>query len=448
MQDAVEGAGHGAAHAVDPAQVPVIVTVHGTNDADPADEGIRWWQRGSDFTQHLVYRLWEHGFPNAEILPLHWSGQNSDFDRLRGASQLAKVLNQLDRAGRPHAVIAHSHGGNVTLEGLAQARPSPRRGGIITFGTPFFLRRLKTVPLLIALFQVMLGIVIVPIMLWYLAEILPGDSSKKIEAVVVFGGLAALALWSLATGVRKLARRPLAERRFARSLAARQWMVIHSPRDEAMQLLETAAQISPQYVTTGAALRSLTAFASLAGVVVTTALFLWLGGYFLGPIVAKVKAGQFGLGTAADLTFLLLVPLVYGAVFLAVWLMARAGGAFLYAKALTSAIHGGVLGAAFGGDGHYKLTGVRRLPPYVAEAREERIEALDLGGIDDAALFVAAQSLYNSVVASDGPEGGIAHPDLMWKRLSDALYHNAYMRDGDVLQAVADHLAAVWRQGG
>jgi len=33
----------------------------------------------------------------------------------------------------------------------------------------------------------------------------------------------------------------------------------------------------------------------------------------------------------------------------------------------------------------------------------------------------------------------------MWQRLSDALYHNAYMRDGAVLQTVADHIAATWR---
>ena len=54
---------------------PVIVTVHGTNDSDPADEGLRWWQRGSNFTQHLIHRLWERGVENAEIVPLPWSGK-------------------------------------------------------------------------------------------------------------------------------------------------------------------------------------------------------------------------------------------------------------------------------------------------------------------------------------------------------------------------------------
>jgi len=134
--------------------------------------------------------------------------------------------------------------------------------------------------------------------------------------------------------------------------------------------------------------------------VATVGFFSSTGSYFLAPILEKLKGGTYGLALGADLTFLLLVPVLYVAVFLGLWLVARAGGAFLYAKELTGAIHGGVLGAAFGGDGAYRLVGVKRLPPFVAEPREERIEALDLGGIDDAALFVAAQSLYNSVVAT------------------------------------------------
>lgn len=423
---------------------PVIVTVHGTNDADPADEGSRWWQRNSNFAQHLVYRLWERGAGHAEIRPLHWSGLNSDYDRLKGAAELARVLRELHNAGRPHAVIAHSHGGNVTVEGLTLAGLSPHRGGIISFGTPFFRRKLKTVPLLIALFQVLLGIVIPPIMLWYLVEILPSDSNKKIESLVLFGGLAALSIWSVVAGIRKLARRALATRLLGKALRPQQWLVVHSPRDEAMQLLQTAAEISPQYVKTAGAMRSLTAFASLAGVVATVVFFVKTGGYFLEPVIAKLNQGIYGLALAADLTFLLLVPVIYGAVFFAIWLAARAGGAWAYAKFLTGAIHGGVIGAAFGGDGPFRLTGVTRLPPYLVQAREERIEALDLGGIDDAALFSAAQSLYNSVVANDGPDGGIANPDVMWKRLSDALYHNAYMRDEGVILTVADHLCACW----
>jgi len=435
------GASAGAAHAG-----PVIVTVHGTNDARDEDEGQQWWQRGSPFAQRLTAALSARGIDGVAFMPLHWTGANSDFDRMAGSMRLARLLRTLARQGRPHAILAHSHGGNVTVEALAQTPPAPEtRGSIVSFGTPFFARRLKAVPRVIAVFQVLLGVVVVPIMLWFLWTALASDTNKKVEAIVVLGGLAALCGWSLVTGVRKLAHRRLATRRLTRGIRPEQWLVVHSPRDEAMRLLESAATIRPAYVSTASARRTLTAFASLAGVVATVAVFAWTGRYFIDPIATKLAAGEFGLGLAADLTFLVLIPLVYGAVVLLVWLLARAGGAWLYARSLSSAIHGGVLGAAFGGDGRHRLTGVTRLPPYATRAREQRIDAVSMGGVDDAAVFVAAQKLYDSVVATDQPDGGIGDPDAMWKRLSDALYHNAYMRDESVIEAVADHLVAGWR---
>jgi hypothetical protein len=424
----------------------VIVTVHGTNDHHPDDSGDRWWQRGSQFATELDAALARRGVPGADIRPLHWSGQNSDYDRLHAAADLARTVRKLEKARTPYSIIAHSHGGNVALEALARLRPSPLRGGVVTFGTPFFLRRLKTMPWLIALFRIVMGLVIAPIMVWYLVTILSAGTTKLIETVLGFGGLLVFALWSAWRGLGTLLWRQRAHRRCRKGIRQSQWLVIHSPRDEAMRLLETAAAISPQYVTVGAAMRSLTAFARLAGVVGTMAFFAWTAGYFLAPLIEKVRAGTYGLATAADLTFLLLVPLLYGALFGAVWLIARLGGAWLWAKTLTAAIHGGVVGAAYGGDAAYVLQGVDHLPPYVDQARELRLEAVNLGGIDDEAIFVAAHKLYSSVVAAERAEdGGLADPDAMWKHLSDALYHNAYMRDGRVIDTVCEHLTAMRR---
>ena len=426
---------------------PVIVTVHGTNDHHPDDDGERWWQRGSRFTDYLTGVLTERGMADAEIVPLHWSGMNSDHDRLRGAQALAKLLRQIEASGRPYAILAHSHGGNVAVEAVSRLRPSEGRGGIVSFGTPFFVRRLKPVPWLIALFQLVMGIVIAPIMIWYLVTAVGSGTSKIVEALVFFGGLLLLAAWSAVRGFRTLAHHGLAGWRCRKGLVPGQWLVVHSPRDEAMKLLETAVAISPQYVTVGAAMRTLTGFARLAAVVGTIAAFTWTARYFLSPIVTKVSSGQFGLGTAADLTFLLLVPLVYGAIFLVLWLIARFGGAWLWAKILTAAIHGGMVGAAYGGDDGYTLTGVTRAPPYGIEPEEIRIEASNLGGIDDQAIFSAAHKLYTAVVESSETDGaGLADPDTMWKHLSDALYHNAYMRDAEVLSTVADHLIQCWRK--
>jgi hypothetical protein len=418
----------------------VVVTVHGTNSQHPDDSGDRWWQRGSPFALELAEELASRGIADVEIRPLHWSGKNSDFDRLLASADLARSLLKLEKTATPHSIIAHSHGGNVTAEALALLGPSPVRGGVVTFGTPFFKRRLKTVPWLIALFQAVMGVVIAPIMVWYLVTTLASGTNKWIETIVVFGGLFLLAVWSGWRGLRKLLWRRWANHRCGRGIRPGQWLVIHSPRDEAMRLLETAAAISPQYVTVPAATRSLTAFARLAGVVGTIVFFAATAGYWFTPILDKIGAGNFGLGAAADLTFLLVIPLVYGAIFGAVWLIARLGGAWLWAKTLTAAIHGGVVGAAFGGDGAFVLKGVGSFPPYVRELSEARQEAVNLGGIDDEAIFVAAHKLYSSVVAADSPDGGLADPDTIWKHLSDALYHNAYMRDARVIGTVCDHL--------
>jgi len=428
-----------------PAATPqrhVIITVHGTNSQHPDDEGDRWWQKGSPFTAELEAAFAKRSGPEVEILPLHWSGLNSDYGRLHGAAQLARTARSLERAGTPYSIIAHSHGGNVTLEALAQLPPSNLRGGVVTFGTPFFTRRLKMVPWLIAVFQTVMGLVIAPIMVWYLVTILSGDTSKVLETIVFFGGLLIFAAWSASRGLRTLLWRHRARLRCGRGIRPGQWLVIHSPRDEAMRLLETAAAISPQYVTVAAATRSLTAFARLAGVVGTIAFFTATASYFFSPLIEKVRAGTCALGAAAELTFILLVLVVYGIIFGAVWLIARLGGAWLWAKTLTAAIHGGVVGAAYGGDAAYVLKGVAPFPPYVGELSEVRIEAVNLGGIDDEAIFVAAHKLYSSVVTADGPDGGLADPDAMWKHLSDALYHNAYMRDGHVIDAVCSHLLA------
>jgi hypothetical protein len=221
-------------------------------------------------------------------------------------------------------------------------------------------------------------------------------------------------------------------------------MAIYSPRDEAMCVLEAASALKPRYVTVDSARRSIDAFAALVGVVGTAGIFAWFGGYFMEPIVAKVQAGAFGFATLADFSFLLLLPVVFGFIVGAIRLAARLGGAWLYARILNLAIHGGVVGAAYGGDAAYHLTGVARLPPPIPNVLDMRIEAPNLGGIDDRAIFDAAHKLYDGILAMDEAQEGIGDPDAMWKRLSDALYHNAYMRDERVAATVAEHLAGGW----
>lgn len=420
---------------------PVIITVHGTNDALADIHGQQWWQIGSPFVQLLARELARRGVHDAEVVPHQWSGANSDADRLTAAGRLARRIAEIGKQGRPVALIGHSHGGNIVMEAVTAGGTGRHIRRIATFGTPFFRRKLKTVPWLIAAFQILFGLVITPIMIGYAVLILGTEAGPRLEAAIVFAVVAMLALFALRSGVLKIFRQRLQRWQAQRYLNGADWMAIHSPRDEAMRVLEAAGELKPRYVTVESARRSIDAFAALAGVAGTVGLFAWFGGYFFEPIISKVQAGAYGFATLVDFSFLLLVPVVFAAITGVIRLAARLGGAWLYARILNLLIHGGVVGAAYGGDAAYHLTGVSRLPPVVPHVLDMRIEALNLGGIDDRAIFDAAHKLYDGLVATDTADGGIGDPDTMWKRLSDALYHNAYMRDERVAATVAEHLA-------
>ncbi|OYW56364.1 MAG: hypothetical protein B7Z29_04375 [Hyphomicrobium sp. 12-62-95] len=72
------------------------------------------------------------------------------------------------------------------------------------------------------------------------------------------------------------------------------------------------------------------------------------------------------------------------------------------------------------------------------------IDAPNLGGIDERAIFDAAYTHYDGTVAMHEAQEGTGDPDTMWKRLSDALDPNAYVRDQRVAATVAEH----WLAGG
>jgi RHS repeat-associated protein len=67
---------------------------------------------------------------------LYWSGGLSDRDRIAGAEQLRKMINNYSFApGEQLNIIAHSHGGNVALE-AAQMQLNHPIDNLITLGTP------------------------------------------------------------------------------------------------------------------------------------------------------------------------------------------------------------------------------------------------------------------------------------------------------------------------
>lgn len=425
---------------------PLVITIHGTFAHDLADDGEQWWQRGSLFTSVLAERLAEKGFPDVAVQPFHWSGLNSDQARLRAAAVLAGIIAATKRNGRPVAVLAHSHGGNVLMEALVQRRTRRPLAAALTLGTPFFIRRLKPLPTLIAAFKVLLGLAVAPAMLMYAWLALPTAlDGSRIELIVLPLLILAGVLWAFASGARSLMRQQRAKARARMAIAPERWLVIQSPRDEAMRLLEQAVAIKPIYVTRASAHGQWVRFGTLAGVV-GTFLFLYVTmSYFLAPIIEKFGKRDFGAGIVADFTFLLVVPVVFALIYGAIRLFSWICGARILSAMLNVSIHGGIVGAAYGGDDAYALTGVSRVPPYLPDVREQRVPAANLGGIDDNAIIDAARDFYAGIVEESAAEVTFTDPDLLWKRMCDALYHNAYMRDGDIVEVVAEHLAQQFR---
>lgn len=432
------------AAATDPAPM-LVVTVHGTNDADPADDGTRWWQRGSEFATRLTAELAHRGLAPVEIRPAHWSGANSDNDRLDGARSLGAVLSELTAQRRRFAIVAHSHGGNVTMEAIAAAPRTQGLAGVVTFGTPFFVRRLKLVPGIVAAFQILLGLTMTPVLLMYVGVVLQyADKLSPLQLMAgigFFGGIAALCAWALVRGLRRLRSNTRAVARMRTAVPSGAWLVVHSPRDEAMRLLETASRLKPSYVTPAWGVRAVERFGPLVGLLAVLVGLAYSAAYLAQPILDKVAKRGFNMGLAADFTFLLIVPVVYLAVVFLVRILARAGGGWLYAAFANRMISAGLVGAVYGGDADDVLVRVERVPPLLGEARELAIEAVELGGVDDRAIFESAQAVYEEALASERAEGGFGDPDRMWKLLSDALYHNAYMRDPRVIATVAEHIA-------
>ena len=427
-------------------QHPLVITVHGTFASSPNDEGEQWWQRGSAFTTALAARLADKGIPQVAVQPFHWSGLNSDQSRLRAAAGLASTIATAKRNGRPVAVLAHSHGGNVLMEGLVQRRTRRPLAAVLTLGTPFFRRRLKPLPTLIAAFKVLLGLAVAPAMIMYAWMALPTAlDGSRIELIVLPLLILGLVLWAFLSGTRALLRQRRAKQRARMAISPDRWLVIQSPRDEAMRLLESAVAIKPTYVTRDSAHGQWVRFGTLAGVVGTITFLYFTMSYFLAPIIEKVSKRDFGPGIIADFTFLLVVPVIFALIYGAIRLFSRLCGARLLSSLLNVSIHGGIVGAAYGGDDAYALTGVARTPPYLPGVREQRVAAANLGGIDDNAIIDAAREFYSGIVAEETAEVAFADPDLILKRMTDALYHNAYMRDDDIVEAVAEHMAQNFR---
>ncbi len=123
-----------------PAQdTDLVLLIHGTGAANPAEAGAAWWQAGSAVSLALKDRFGANAELSAKMF--HWSGKNSEYDRRQAALSLLDLLYQLESTKRPYHLIGHSHGGSVIWLALQEATASGKRLDHLrswaTLGTPF-----------------------------------------------------------------------------------------------------------------------------------------------------------------------------------------------------------------------------------------------------------------------------------------------------------------------
>ena len=94
-----------------------VLLVHGTFAASNSSEGDAWWQQGSDFHGWLHARLNQTLGPT-EVIPFHWSGANSEADRVQAGLALAAVIEGWASRSDPVHLVGHSHGGSVLWNAL------------------------------------------------------------------------------------------------------------------------------------------------------------------------------------------------------------------------------------------------------------------------------------------------------------------------------------------
>ena len=125
---------------------PAIVTVHGTFASAPTVTGEKWWQLESDFSDDVQRFVGaDQGNGDVEIIPVVWSGDNSEADRRKGSEKLYDVIQRLEHDGRKYCMIGHSHGGSViSLSLMKAANAKQELPGLmkwLTVGTPFIEMR-------------------------------------------------------------------------------------------------------------------------------------------------------------------------------------------------------------------------------------------------------------------------------------------------------------------
>jgi hypothetical protein len=114
----------------------VVTLVHGTFARQAA-----WTQPGSKLRDALTKHLGGKEIVGFERF--NWSGDNNHSARLQAGNELRQQLRETVRKHpkAKHFIVAHSHGGNVTLYALRDKQLRTTICGVVCIGTPFITCR-------------------------------------------------------------------------------------------------------------------------------------------------------------------------------------------------------------------------------------------------------------------------------------------------------------------
>ena len=110
----------------------IITLIHGTFAAHA-----KWTGANSALSQHIAKTSTKR---RPEFNKFIWNGRNDHTSRMSAVKDLAKhVENNIQQSNAVEQwIIAHSHGGNISLHAAAQTNDSSQLRGIVCMSTPFF----------------------------------------------------------------------------------------------------------------------------------------------------------------------------------------------------------------------------------------------------------------------------------------------------------------------
>jgi hypothetical protein len=440
-----------------------VITVHGTGDTATSDDGPKWFQRTSVFTEQVKARLAVKGFA-ADILPLHWSGANSARAREKAADQLSDRIKRLSRdyQGQVH-VIAHSHGGNVASDAASRQRWGQRPGkeriaSLITVGTPFF--KVRTGAAERAAAFAFMALSIVSSVIFVIAAIVMAVLAAEGELSFADGSLPTFSVIALATGVALYFMLKLSiegfrrvRRQVRRAQGDEAVHAIWHRNDEAIAFLQKVEGMPIQPFAPGAWRRQSRQGGIVWGVravlvLGTLGLLMFVPG-LAGPNGWPLLHG-FARGFdspedpgLAGFFLLLLAPVAFVVVYAVYRLFFGVLPDLAVRPSANKAVEGALKGMAFGRDGDERLsevaTACHRLPSYevvLEGALAERLQA-NAQGAAAALIEKYRWSLFTVGSDTNAALSDIATDAMTW----DSLIHTTYFDHQETAEMIADHIA-------